>query len=97
MIPKRPKGARDPSQKTLQRWDTEGGAPCGGRVSKRQDFVSSRRKEAASRASKMAGTEIDYHADLSAPVAEQERRKRRLLNGPKEFRDFRRDHPKAKD
>jgi hypothetical protein len=59
--------------------------------------VSSRGKEAASRASKMAGKEIDRHADQSAPVAEQERRKRRLLNGPKEFRDIRRDHRKAKD
>src|SRR5205807_10511397 len=29
---KRPQGTHNPSQKTLQRWDTEGGAPKGGRA-----------------------------------------------------------------
>ena len=28
--PKRPQGAHNPSEKSLQRWDTEGGAPKGG-------------------------------------------------------------------
>jgi len=30
------------------------------------------------------------------PVAEQQRRKRRLIRGPKEFRDIRADLPKPK-
>jgi hypothetical protein len=41
----------------------------------------------------MAGEVIDQSADLSASSEEQSSRKRRLFNGPKEFRKFRRDHP----
>jgi hypothetical protein len=46
--------------------------------------------QAATFASKV----IDSQTDQSAPVEEQQRRKRRLLKGPKEFRDIREDHPK---
>jgi hypothetical protein len=45
------------------------------------------------RSADMAGEAIDQSADLSASSEEQSSRKRRLLNGPKEFRKFRRDHP----
>jgi hypothetical protein len=45
------------------------------------------------RSTEMAGKVIDQSADLSASPEEQSSRKRRLLNGPKEFRKFRRDHP----
>ena len=48
------------------------------------------------RAAEMAGEAIDQHADPSASSEEQESRKRRLLKGPKEFRDLRRDHPTQK-
>ena len=48
------------------------------------------------KAADMAGEAIDRHADLSASSEEQERRKRKLLKGPKEFRDLRRDHPNRK-
>ena len=48
------------------------------------------------KASDMAGDVLDQHADLSASSEEQESRKRRLLKGPKEFRDLRRDHPDQK-
>ena len=34
--------------------------------------------------------------DQSQPVAEQQRRKRTLIRGPKEFRDIRADLPKPK-
>ena len=44
----------------------------------------------------MAGDVLDQHADLSASSEEQESRKRRLLKGPKEFRDLMRDHPDQK-
>jgi len=41
----------------------------------------------------MAGDVLDQHADLSASSEEQASRKRRLLRGPKEFRELWRDHP----
>jgi hypothetical protein len=34
---KRPKGTHNPSQKSLQRWDNEGGAPKGGRAKRPRD------------------------------------------------------------
>jgi tellurite resistance-related uncharacterized protein len=45
------------------------------------------------KADKMAGDVLDQHADLSASSEEQASRKRKLLKGPKEFRELRRDHP----
>jgi hypothetical protein len=53
-------------------------------------------KKVASKASEMAGQEIDRLGDQSAPAEERESRKRRLLKGPKEFRDICSDRPKAK-
>jgi metal-responsive CopG/Arc/MetJ family transcriptional regulator len=50
----------------------------------------------ASKASELAGQEVDRVADQSLPVEEQERRKRRLTRGPKEFREMRDDLPKRK-
>ena len=50
----------------------------------------------ASRAHEMAGEEIDQAADASATDEQRASRKRRLLKGPKEFRDARRDHPETK-
>jgi hypothetical protein len=52
--------------------------------------------KAASKASNLAGAEIDRLGDRSATDEERASRKRRLLKGPKEFRDIRSDHPKAK-
>ena len=52
---------------------------------------SARRGEmAASKASDMAGKEIDRMGDKSATNEERTSRKRRLLEGPTEFREFRR-------
>ena len=45
------------------------------------------------RSADMAGEALDQSADLSASSEAQRSRKRRLLDGPKEFRKFRRDHP----
>jgi hypothetical protein len=50
--------------------------------------VAARPKEAG-RAREMAGREIDRLIDPSATDEERQRRKRRLLKGPKEFRDIR--------
>ena len=51
-----------------------------------------------SKATELARKEIDRVADQSATAQDRASRKRRLLKGPKEFRDMRRDHPtKAKD
>ena len=50
----------------------------------------------AAAASRLAGQMIDILGDGSAPIEEREKRKRRLLKGPSEFRDMREDHAKAK-
>jgi hypothetical protein len=44
----------------------------------------------------MAGQQIDKLADSSATNEERQQRKRRLLKGPKEFRDIRGDFSKPK-
>jgi hypothetical protein len=48
------------------------------------------RLDAAPRAAEMAASTIDHIRDKAAPAEEQQRRKRRLIRGPKEFRDIRR-------
>jgi Domain of unknown function (DUF4177) len=50
---------------------------------------------AAAKASDMAARQIDKLADASATNEQREQRKRRLLRGPKEFRDTR-SVPKSK-
>ena len=47
------------------------------------------RTDRAEKARAMAGQEIDRLSDPSATEEERQRRKRRLLKGPKEFRDVR--------
>jgi hypothetical protein len=51
---------------------------------------------AITKASNMAAREIDRMTDKSASAAERAARKRRLIKGPKEFRDMRSDLPKPK-
>jgi len=57
-----------------------------------------RTKKSAAKAREMAGQAIDrLLGDAgSLPVAEQERRKRRLTKGPSEFREIRGDIPEPK-
>ena len=50
----------------------------------------------ASKAKSMAGNEIDRLADSSATNEQREKRKRRLLKGPTEFRNMRGDLPKKR-
>ena len=45
--------------------------------------------KAAARAAELAAKAIDKHADMSAPSAERESRKNRLLKGPSVFWDVR--------
>lgn len=47
----------------------------------------------ASKAAKLASDQIDRMGDTLATDEQRQSRKRRLLKGPKEFRDGRRDHP----
>jgi hypothetical protein len=54
------------------------------------------RTKKAAKALEMAGQEIDRLSDPSATDEERQRRKRRLLKGPKEFRDVRDNRPKPK-
>lgn len=49
------------------------------------------------KAAKMAGQAIDYLGDQAATGEERAQRKRRLIKGPREFRDLRRDRSKTKD
>ena len=62
-------------------------------------LASARRAEVRTKrsatASEMAGEEIDRLGDPSATDEELQIRKRRLLKGPKEFREIR-NHPKRK-
>jgi hypothetical protein len=53
-------------------------------------------RKPAARASEMVGQEIDRLIDPSAADEERQRRKRRPLKGPKEFRDIRHNRDKSK-
>jgi metal-responsive CopG/Arc/MetJ family transcriptional regulator len=57
----------------------------------RQLSKGSRRK-----AVEMASREIDRPGDQTVTNAERTRRKRRLIKGPREFREIRADRPKTK-
>jgi hypothetical protein len=92
MVDKRPKGTHNPSQRSTQRWENEGGAIRGVRNKRPHDA----QRKAQGKAADLAREVIDQHADRAATLEERESRKRRLLKGPKEFRDMRRDQPKTK-
>jgi hypothetical protein len=49
--------------------------------------------KAHAKSAALAHDVIDQHTDKNATAEEQASRKRRLLKGPSEFRDMRRDHP----
>jgi hypothetical protein len=53
-------------------------------------------KRKAQKASELAGRVVEHIVDKSMPAEEQERRKRALIRGPREFRDIREDLPKPK-
>ena len=88
MADKRPKLTHNPSQRSIQRWENEGGATKDVRA-KRPDHLKKQ-----DIAANLAGQVIDGLADRSATSEERESRKRRLLKGPKEFRNMRRDDRK---
>jgi hypothetical protein len=48
------------------------------------------------KAADLAGEVIDRQADRTATSEERKSRKKRLLKGPKEFRDMRRDQSKTR-
>jgi hypothetical protein len=52
--------------------------------------------KAAAKALEMAGQQIDKLANPAMPEEERRARKRRLIKGPREFREIRGDQPKAK-
>ena len=55
-----------------------------------------RARGGAHKASELAAKTIEGLADKSRPASEHARAKRRLIHGPKEFRDIRTDQPKRK-
>jgi Arc/MetJ-type ribon-helix-helix transcriptional regulator len=58
--------------------------------------VQRRSRKATSKASDMAARQIDKIGDPSATDEERQQRKRRLLKGPREFRDIRGNLPRPK-
>jgi hypothetical protein len=90
MIDKCPKGLHDPSQRSTQRWENEGGA-IKRRRTKRPRLSDQLKNE---KAANLVGQAIDRLEDSSATSAERESRKRKLVKGPKEFRELRRDQRK---
>jgi hypothetical protein len=58
--------------------------------------MKQRRPKAVAKALDLAGQQIDKLSDQSATAEERQARKRRLLKGPREFRDIRGDFPKPK-
>ena len=52
------------------------------------------REETSEKAAELAAQVIEKKTDKSQPVEEQKARKRKLISGPSEFRDVRRDQPK---
>jgi len=66
-----------------------------GLASARPPIAKASRKTVA-RASKLAGQMIDTLSDGTAPIEEREKRKRRLIKGPPEFREMRTDLPRSK-
>jgi hypothetical protein len=65
-----------------------------GKRAKRSPGKEPARKAKAQQAANLAGSVIETKTDKSQPVEEQKSRKRRLISGPSEFRDMRRDQPK---
>jgi hypothetical protein len=55
-----------------------------------------RSEKATARARDMAAHAIDQMSDRTAPAEDRDARKKRLLKGPREFRDIRVDLPKPK-
>jgi metal-responsive CopG/Arc/MetJ family transcriptional regulator len=53
-------------------------------------------KRKAQQASDLADRAAEQIVNKSMPMEEQERRKRAVIKGPKEFRDIREDQPKPK-
>jgi hypothetical protein len=58
------------------------------------DPARAKRSSTSSKSAKLAGDQLDRMSDRSATAAEQETRKRRLLGGPSEFREVRKDRNK---
>ena len=52
--------------------------------------------KSVAKAAGLAGEMVDYISDHSLPADIREKRKRRLLTGPSEFREIRTDLPKTK-
>jgi hypothetical protein len=52
--------------------------------------------KSAAKAAGLAGEMVDFLGDQAATSDDRAKRKRRLLKGPAEFRQMRKDYPKAK-
>jgi hypothetical protein len=61
----------------------------------RSSRPSAPNKKKAQKALELAGRAVERIVDKSMPTQEQERRKRALIKGPKEFRNIRGDLPES--
>jgi hypothetical protein len=66
------------------------------RVVGRAAYPKVANKRKAQKALELADRAAEHIVDKSMPAEEQQRRKRALIKGPKEFRDIREDLPKTK-
>jgi Arc/MetJ-type ribon-helix-helix transcriptional regulator len=66
------------------------------RALKRSQPQQSGPHKGARKAREIAGTELDRLGDATATEEERQSRKRRILKGPSEFREMRKDLPKPK-
>jgi hypothetical protein len=80
-----------PRSEAIRRLIEQALAPATSATSLRQRNPESRRK-----AAELAAREIDRLGQAPASPEEVARRKRRLIKGPREFRDVRGDRPKTK-
>jgi hypothetical protein len=78
---------------TIEAWGNSPDRRTGARGSALPKAANKRK---AQKASELAGRAVERIVDKSMPVEEQQRRKRALIKGPKEFRDIREDLPKQK-
>jgi hypothetical protein len=88
MVAKRPKRTHKPSQRSIQRWENEGGAIKDARAPGPRHASCLENQE---KTTSLADEVIDRLLDRSASSEQRETRKRRPLKGPKEFRKLRRD------
>jgi len=90
MTHNRQNGRHNPSKRSIQRWENEGGAIKHVGALRPHERSQGQNADTAD----AAGQVIDRLSDHPGTSKQREVRNRKLLEGPREFRDMRRDHRK---